>query len=314
MEAYEIGGHQVNPGENQKIELDIADLASGTKIFLPIYVFNGKIPGKRVMLTGGLHGDEINGVEIVRHIISNSDIQNLQQGTLVAIPLLNIYGFINFSRDVVDGKDMNRSFPGSKSGSLASRIAYIISSKVLPNIDVGIDFHTGGGARYNYPQTRYSKDHQGSKALADIFGAPIALSASIIPKSFRSEAIKGDKSVIVYEGGEAQRLNQESVEEGINGVIRVLRHYDMIQGKGEKKVSEHFVRSKWVRAEDAGLFKSNVKSGEYVEKDQILGIIHQIDPKKKSLSVKSSVTGRVIGHNNSPVVNQGDALFHVASK
>ena len=267
-----------------------------------------------MLLTGGLHGDEINGVEIVRRIISNSQIQQLDQGSLIAIPLLNIYGFINFSREVVEGKDMNRSFPGSKSGSLAARIAHVMSTKVLPNIDLGIDFHTGGGSRYNYPQTRFSKDHVESKELADIFGAPIALSSSIIPKSFRAEAIKRNKTIIVYEGGEAQRLNEESVEEGINGAMRVLRHYGMLPGKNKIRKSEHFSRTTWIRAEDAGLFEAIVTSGDYVKKDQMMGNIHQIDPSSRSLIIKSRVEGRIIGHNNSPVINQGEALFHVAKK
>lgn len=314
MEAFEICGHTIQPGDSKKIELDIADLASGTRIFLPIYIFNGEKPGKNVLLTGGLHGDEINGVEIVRRIISNPELHKLKKGSLVTIPLLNIYGFINFSREVVDGKDMNRNFPGSKSGSLASRIAHVISSKVLPVIDIGVDFHTGGGSRYNFPQTRYSKDHPESLELANIFAAPIALKSSIIPKSFRAEAIKRKKTVIVYEGGEAQRLNEESVDEGIEGVLRILRHYGMLSGKNKAKESDQFIKSKWVRAEDAGIFEPIYKSGDKVKKDQLLGKIHQIDPKKKTLLVKSRIEGRIIGHNNSPVVNQGEALFHVASK
>ena len=314
LQPLEICGHNINTGESKVIKLDIADLASGTKIYIPIYVFKGGKEGKNILLTAGLHGDEINGIEIVRRIITESMSSNFKEGALIAIPLLNPYGFINFSRDVVEGKDINRSFPGAKKGSLAARIARVVSKEILPKMDLVMDFHTGGASRYNYPQTRYTKSHLDSFELSKIFGAPVHLSSGLIPKSFRAEAIKQKKAIVVYEGGESKRIDEEAVQEGINGIHRVFNHYNLLEKEVIANDNRHFVKKQWIRASDSGLFRPSVLSGEEVIAGQILGYINQIDPKKPAIKVKSSSSGFVIGHNNSPVVNQGDALFHLASE
>ncbi|NND76707.1 MAG: succinylglutamate desuccinylase/aspartoacylase family protein [Flavobacteriales bacterium] len=311
-ETIEICGHSILPGQNKRIHLDIADLASGTKIDLPIYIFNGKEKGKRVMFTGGLHGDEINGIEIVRRLINKKDLKSIKKGAVVAIPILNVYGFINFSRDVVEGKDMNRSFPGSQRGSLASRVAHVITNKVLPIIDFGIDFHTGGGSRHNYPQTRYTKDHKASEDISDIFSAPLSISTKTIPKSFRETAIKKNKPIVVYEGGEALRLNGPVINEGIKGCERVLSAFGCIDKNIGPGKTKRFDKMTWLRADRSGLFIALKKSGENCQKGELLGKINQIDPDRKLKNVIADRDGTIVGHNNSPVVSQGEALFHIA--
>ncbi|MEM7162588.1 MAG: succinylglutamate desuccinylase/aspartoacylase family protein [Bacteroidota bacterium] len=311
-EIFNICGKSITQRGLNKIELDVADLASGTKIFLPLYVFSGKKPGKNVLLIGGLHGDEINGMEIVRRMILELKNRGLERGSVIAIPLLNIYGFINFSRDVVEGKDINRSFPGSSKGSLAARLAKILSEKIIPQIDLSIDFHTGGATRYNYPQIRYSKGHEESEKLAAIFNAPVTIASNIIPKSFRAECINQDKPVIVFEGGESKRMDTISIEKGILGTLNVLAKNELIDEDFMRNNSRKFENSRWIRAEEAGLFILSKKSGEIISKDEKLGRIAQIDHEKSEIEVVSDQNGMIIGHNNSPVINQGDALFHIA--
>jgi hypothetical protein len=180
----------VKPGEYKVIELPIGSLPTGTPINILVYVFNSKEPGPTVLVQGGLHGDEINGVETCKRMLVNDYFKNVKKGCIIVIPLLNVYGFIHFSRDLPDGKDVNRSFPGSRTGSLAGRIAYYHTNEILPHIDFGIDFHTGGAMRNNYPQIRYTPNCDLSKQLANTFNAPIQFESDLINKSFRATAKK----------------------------------------------------------------------------------------------------------------------------
>ena len=305
-----INRQVIKAGTNAIINLNIAKLASGTKIDLPIYVFRSTEPGPVVLLSGGLHGDEVNGIEIVRRLISSDTLKNLQKGSVIAIPIMNIYGFLNFSRQVPDGKDINRSFPGSKTGSLASRVAYNLTHKVLLEIDCGIDFHTGGASRFNFPQIRYAPRDEFAKEMADAFNAPVTLAANLLEKSLRKEAFKMGKSIIVYEGGESMRFEDHIIEQGVRGARRVLKHLGMISRAPHNEESVFCKSSSWIRAKNSGLFTFYVRSGSRVEKNMVLGKI--TDPFGEfETKIKSAHSGIIIGHNNMPVVNQGDALFHL---
>lgn len=178
-----IGGESVSPGKSKFVKITIDRLPTGTLIDIPVYVFNAKKPGPVVLVQAGLHGDEVNGIEIVRRMLRDGDFK-VEAGAVIAVPILNIFGFIHYSRDVPDGKDVNRSFPGTKSGSMASRIAYHHLREILPQIDMAIDLHTGGGQRQNYPQIRYTKEDVNSAILARIFNAPITFSSGLIKGSF----------------------------------------------------------------------------------------------------------------------------------
>jgi predicted deacylase len=306
-----IAGKTIPPGEKAKINLRLAKLPSGTTIDLPVYIFRSKKAGPTVLLSGGLHGDEINGIEIVRRLIDGDHLDGLIKGSVVAIPVMNIFGFLNFSRDVPDGKDVNRSFPGSHTGSLASRIAYFLTHNVLKEIDFGIDFHTGGASRFNFPQIRYSGKDAKAVKLAEEFGAPVTLLSPLVDKSLRKQAFKMGKTILVYEGGESMRMDEEVVETGLNGALRLLTAKGMLSATPPPPPETIICRnSRWIRAKRSGIYRGVIKSGMTVNKGDVLGYI--TDPFGEfSTTIKAPANGLVICHNNMPVINQGDALIHL---
>jgi predicted deacylase len=307
-----IDNQSVKYGDKAVINLNIARLISGTEIDLPIYAYRSKKPGPTVLLSGGLHGDEINGVEIVRRMIDQKVFDNLKCGSVIAIPVMNIYGFLNFSREVPDGKDINRSFPGSLSGSLASRVAYNLTHKVLQEIDFGLDFHTGGANRYNYPQTRFDPSDARAKEISEVFNAPISLESKFIDKSFRKQAMKMDKTIVVYEAGESMRFDEQSITEGILGAKKVLAHFGMIDFTSEPQETIKCSESIWVRAKGSGILHLEKTSGQSVKSKEILATITDPFGNFKT-KIKAPKDGTIIGHTNAPLVNQGDALYHIGN-
>lgn len=307
----EINNTIIHPGSEDTVNLSVGKLPVGHRIYIKVNVYNAPEPGPVILLMGGLHGDEINGVEVLRRAISSGMFSNLTCGAVVAVSLLNVYGFINFSRDLPDGKDVNRSFPGNSRGSLASRIAAVVSRKILPVIDLGIDLHTGAANRYNYPQIRFNRKDPHSKELAEAFNAPIMFEQNTIAKSLRKTAKTLGKQILVYEGGESLRLDEYSIKIALDGIQNILIHHQMIQGDLISKEQLVFKRTAWVRASVAGIFNSFSKSGQYIQRGVPIGSIS--DPYGDHMHIVSAVKdGFIIGHNNIAVVNQGDALFHVA--
>jgi predicted deacylase len=227
------------------------------------------------------------------------------------MPVINVYGFLNYSREVPDGKDINRSFPGSKTGSLASRVAYHMTHDIIPAIDYGIDFHTGGAMRTNYPQVRCVMQDSLNVELANAFHAPFTIDSPFRPHSLRQTASKKGKHIIVYEGGESVRFDQHAIEEGIEGTLRLMKHLKMIDFAPAPKVENKIIwNSAWSRARTAGLFQSFIKCGDMVERNQAVGTLTDPFGEFKEL-VKSPSKGYVVGLNNNPVVNAGDALLHI---
>ncbi|MGK0365975.1 MAG: putative deacylase [Saprospiraceae bacterium] len=310
--SFSINGINIVLGEHKKIALQVSRLPSGTPIDIHAFVWRSQKPGPTLLVSGGVHGDEINGVEIVRRSIARDIFQSLKCGSVIAIPLLNVYGFINFSRDVPDGKDVNRSFPGLSTGSLASRVAYVLSQEILPLIDFGIDFHTGGQSHYNYPQIRYSQGDAEAKKLAEQFAGLCLIEKKAFPSTMRHHAMNEGKPILVYEGGENLRFDQLSIDEGLAGIKRVLKAKEMADFKTSDSGSTlRFNKTKWLRSPRAGIFRWISSSGEKVEKGQSIGVIN--DPYgQEETKIFASNAGFIIGHNNSPVVSQGDALFHIA--
>jgi predicted deacylase len=309
MRLIKIAGEEIKPGEFKEIDVKIARLPSHTVIDTPIYVSRAVDEGPVLALVAGMHGDEINGVEIVRRMLEG-ELHRPKRGTIICIPIINVYGFLNFSREVPDGKDINRSFPGNKNGSLASRVAFHITKEILPVIDYGIDFHTGGAMRTNYPQVRATLNNEKNAELAAAFAAPFTIDAPFRPNSLRREASKKGKNIIVYEGGESLRFDLPAVERGIAGTLRLMKHLDMIDWAPHPKEENKIIwNTSWIRARYAGLFQSNVQCGQLVQKGSWVGTI--TDPFgefKEKIFAKH--TGYVIGLNNIPVVNAGDALMH----
>lgn len=309
----QIGNIAIKPGETRKVEINIARLPSHSSIDISITVSRAKKPGPVLLLSGGLHGDEINGIEIVRRMIDEGlNIPDI--GTTICIPLINVYGFIHFSRYVPDGKDVNRSFPGNKNGSLASRVSYYLMKDIIPKIDYGLDFHTGGADRTNYPQLRGMMDDPRNLELAQAFHPHFILHSPYRAKSLRQAAAKQKKPILVYEGGESSRFDEFAIQQGIDGTMRFMHHLGM-SAEPEKKVDfecRYIKRSHWVRAKVSGLFQPKIFSGEYVEKGQLIG--HLTDPFGDfKVPVKCGASGYIIGLNNDPILHAGDAIAHIGS-
>ena len=306
-----IQNNSIEPGQNAVLRLSVGRLPSDTRISLNVHVFRSTEPGPVVLIMAGVHGDEINSVEIVRRTLAGRWFEGLLRGSVVAIPLMNVHGFNNFSRDVPDGKDVNRSFPGSANGSMAARVAHIFTKHILPVVDFGVDFHTGGKSNYNYPQIRYAPVDARSRELADAFGAPYTVASKHIAKSLRKTAFDHGKSVLVYEGGENLRFDQLSIDHGLAGIRRMLHAQGMLpEAAPPPTPSIHLEKADWLRAERPGIFRWLKQSGEMAKPGEILAVLN--DPYgMDEIPVVAKKAGHIIGHNNNPVVGMGDALFHI---
>ena len=310
---FEIAKQVFNPGKNGVVHLSVGRLPSDTTLSIQVHVYRSKKPGPTTLLLAGVHGDEINGIEIVRRVINDNIVEKINTGSIIIIPLLNVYGFINFNRYVPDGKDVNRSFPGTKNGSLASRIAGTLTKHILPLVDYIFDFHTGGDSRYNYPQIRYSRTDIKAKKMAKVFAAPYIIQSGIIVKSLRKIARDFKIPMLIFEGGESTRLNGSAINMGYNGLMRCLMHLGHISMVGVPVPDNDSIlikKTTWIRASFSGIFIWTQRSGTQVSKGDRLGSIN--DPNgQKNVSVIATKDGYIIGHNNASVVNQGDALFHL---
>lgn len=312
MRKIVIDGHEVPPGKDVQIKATIGKLPTRTPIDIPVFVSRSKEDGPVLLVMAGVHGDETNGIEVVRRFIASKH-HRPDRGTIIAIPVYNIYGFISHSRGLPDGKDLNRSFPGSQNGSLASRVAYFLTTQIIPLIDYGLDFHTGGRSHNNYPQIRAYFESEQDMELAKIFGAPFIIHSAFRDKSLRKTAAKAGKQILVYEGGETLRLRKQVIDEGINGILRVMKHLGMREKAPQITRTPIFIESStWVRAKYAGLHHLLVRNGDEVEKKQVIGYI--TDPFGQfEKQIKSPSDGFIIGINNYPVVNMGDALVHIGT-
>ena len=314
MKELIIQGVQVRAGEKANIKIPIAKLPSHTLIDLPIFIRSSLQEGPVVLISGGVHGDEINGIATAKKLLEAFDQElELVRGTVIVIPLVNIYGFLSNSRTFPDGRDLNRSFPGSRKGSLASRIAYILSEEVLPHIDFGIDFHTGGRMISNQPQIRVDFKDKVGVELAKAFGTHYVVHSKHIDKSFRKTAYKNKKHLLVYEGGESMRLDSHSIEEAITGTKRLLHHLEMIHSPQILQTTLVLKESTWIRAKASGIFTCIAHLGDFVRKGEVLASIS--DPYGQVvIPIKATTTGHLIGVNNNPVVNVGDALLHIGEE
>lgn len=313
--AIYLLGERILPGESKTIEVEIAKLHTMTKLKIPIIIERSKVDGPTVLFSAGLHGDEINGTEIVRQIIRRK-INKPKSGTIICIPIINMFGFVNQSRQFPDGRDLNRVFPGSKNGSLASRFAYFLVKEIIPIIDYAVDFHAGGASRFNAPQIRIVPGNDELKELAKIFKAPFTLYSKNIVGSFRNASTKLGVKMLLFEGGKSLDLNTEITQEGIDGAKRFLFHLDMLNPNKEadfnEKKSIFIEKSTWVRASFSGMFIGLVKVGSYVNKGQELATIS--DPFGEiEHKVKAPYSGYIINGNDAGIIYQGDAIFHIST-
>jgi hypothetical protein len=305
-----INNHKVQPGENKTVVLNSYELHTKTNIEIPVHVIHAEKPGPAILLSAGMHGEETNGIEIIRKVISRDEVRKLKCGTLVAIPVINIVSFLYGSRDLPDGRDLNRCFPGSRNGSLGARIAYDLMKHILPIIDFGVDFHTGGAKINNYPQLRCVFDFPDNVALAEKFSPPLIIDSHYREGTFRHEAAKKNKPILVFEGGESMRFDYLAINEGVNGCLRLMRGFEMIDAELPDNTSVKIKKSTWMRAPSSGLFHMNASNGAYVMKGDLLGVICNPFGEVEEKLI-SGVDGYIVGINNQPVVNEGDALIHL---
>lgn len=310
---FQIGETTVNPGKRANISLPVADLYTSTSLSMPVQVICGRRPGPVLFVSAAIHGDELNGVEVIRRLL-RLKILNSIRGTLIAVPIVNVHGFLNQSRYLPDRRDLNRSFPGSAKGSIAARLANTFFTQIVSKADYGVDLHTGAINRSNLPQIRGNLDDQKTLDLANAFGAPVVINANIRDNSLRACVADTGVPILIYEAGEALRFDEICIRAGLRGVLNIMRAIGMLPEKrpGRKKVSPLLARStSWVRAPDSGIFNTDVQLGNSVTKGQRLGSIS--DPMGDASEVMSApFDGIVIGRSNLPLAHEGDALFNIA--
>lgn len=310
-EPLELLGNSIAPGKTVRLTLEIAKLLTNTPIQIPVIVSHAKNHGPTLLLMAGVHGDEINGVETIRRIVRKG-WHKPTKGTVICIPVYNIFGFLNSSREFPDGRDLNRVFPGSKNGSLASQFANIFMKEIAPLTDVILDFHTGAAQRNNFPQTRCDFKNKAAKELCDIFAAPFTIDSALLAKSVRSEVTKLGKKYVIFEGGKASRIDQFAVTTAMQGIQRIMTHLGLRYFDVEPPSYKEYIiqQSKWIRASTSGMFNVKIVNGQYVEKGTILAKIS--DPFGKfERSVKAPFNGMIFNVNEIPLVNKGDALFNI---
>ncbi|WP_203336500.1 succinylglutamate desuccinylase/aspartoacylase family protein [Nocardioides limicola] len=310
-ESFAIGNVRVRAGQAREVEIPITRLVTGADVHLPVRVLHGKEPGPAVWINAAIHGDEVLGVEVIRRVLSTLSPKTLH-GTLVAVPVVNVLGFMTGDRYLPDRRDLNRSFPGSARGSLASRIAHLFMVEVVDRCDIGIDLHTAADRRANLPQIRADLDDPRTRELAEAFGAPVMLHSKLRDGSLRQAGKDRGSTVLLYEGGEALRFDEVPITAGVDGVRRVLASLGMVDTNGG--VAEPSVecrQSSWVRARRTGILHLEVELGDRVEAGQRIGGLSDTFGRRVRL-VHADRSGVVIGLNRAPLVNSGDAIAHLA--
>ena len=311
---FTIGGVQVPPGRRATVSLPVANLYTNSPVVLPVIVQNGARPGPRLFISAALHGDEIIGVEIIRRLLRLPDLKGIA-GTLLAVPIVNVMAFLHQSRYLPDRRDLNRSFPGSDSGSLAARLANLFLKEVVGRCEYGLDLHTGALHRPNLPQIRCDLAHPDTLRLARAFGAPLLLNSNPTAGTLREYTTRKGIPVLLYESSEALRFDETCIRIGVQGALNVMYELKMLErpAHATPRLVEPVVAksSTWARSPTSGILRAQAALGDEVRDGQTLGIVG--DPFGETETVVTSPTaGVVIGRLNLPLVHEGDALFHIA--
>lgn len=313
MKPLVIGEYEIKPGESKRIELPVAKLYTDTDISLPVQIFRGRKDGPTMFVSAAVHGDELNGIEIIRRLINHKSFK-VTHGTVIAVPMVNVYGVVNQSRYMPDRRDLNRCFPGSAKGSLAGRVAHIFLNEIVKHCDYGIDLHTGAIHRTNLPQIRANLSDEETATLAKEFGVAVLLNSDLRDGSLRESAVEHGTKILLYEAGEALRFDELSIRAGVKGVMNILSHLGMTRKRRTRKVFEPFIAysSSWVRANASGIVRNLVHIGDQVKRGDVLAEIGTPFGDVVGL-VKASRSGIVIGKQNIPLVQEGEAMFNVAN-
>jgi predicted deacylase len=313
QKPIEIAGVTVTPGSRQSIDIPLPSFYTHSSVNMPVHVVHGRRPGPVLLVSAAVHGDEINGVEIIRRLLTHKSIDR-NKGTLIAIPVVNVYGFVSKSRYLPDRRDLNRSFPGSENGSMASRLANVLMTQILPHTTHIIDLHTGAVNRENLPQIRAKLlGNPQLETLAKAFGVPVILNAEFLENSFRAAAFDRGIGVLLYEAGEALRFDEVSIRAGVRGVLQVMIELDMRpRNKRPRKVDSMVANtSRWVRAGQSGILRSLVATGTKVQEGDLLAYINN-PLGENTEQLTSPIAGIIIGKTNLPLVFAGEALFNIA--
>lgn len=311
-EPFLLAGKEIRPGTHEVVELRAAQLYTQTPVEIPVHVIHGRREGPVLLVCAAIHGDELNGVEIIRRLLLHSGLRSLR-GTLLVVPVVNVFGFIHGSRYLPDRRDLNRCFPGTEKGSLGGRMAWVFKTQVLDHVTHGVDLHTGAVHRSNLPQVRANLDNPEVAAMAHAFGVPVVMHSILREGSMREVADAQNIPVITYEAGEALRYEEGPIRAGVRGVVNVMRHLGMIRGKQRKVKDAQVARSStWVRAGVDGVFRSMVTLGAYVKKGECIGRISDPFSTSDEEEVCTPCDGILVGRNNLPLVHEGEALFNIA--
>lgn len=312
MKSIRIAGQDIEPGKRYQLDIAGIRLHTDTDIAIPVTVMRAKREGPTVFVSAAIHGDELNGIEIIRRLLKQKALK-LNMGTLILVPMVNIYGVLNQSRYMPDRRDLNRCFPGSAKGSLAGRLAHTFMTEVVQHCDYGIDLHTGAIHRSNLPQIRADLDDAETCDLAQAFGVPVLLNSNLRDGSLRQSAVENGTKILLYEAGQALRFDEFSIRAGVKGILNVLGHIGLIKRKPVKKPVEHFIanNSVWCRANESGIVNNLKALGDSVQKNEPLATIG--GPFGETFdTVKAPKAGIIIGKQNIPLAQEGDALFHIA--
>ena len=311
--SIEIGGTTISPGQRVTVDLPVADLYTSTSLHMPVEVICGRKPGPVMFVSAAVHGDELNGVEIIRRLLKRKALKSIR-GTLLAIPIVNVHGFLNQSRYLPDRRDLNRSFPGSAKGSIAARLANLFIKEIVSKADYGIDLHTGALHRSNLPQIRANLDDPATLDIARVFGTPVIINADIRDGSLRACAFERGMPILIYEAGEALRFDEISIRAGLRGILYVMRHIGMLPALKNPKLATPVVAksTSWVRAPDSGIVSAKVKLGNSVQKGQKIALISNPVGEAEA-AVLAPFHGIVIGQSNLPLAHEGDALFNLGA-
>ncbi|MEO1168910.1 MAG: succinylglutamate desuccinylase/aspartoacylase family protein [Pseudomonadota bacterium] len=310
---FDFAGDSVPAGSRAAFDLPISKVSSGNEVSLPVRIVHGTRPGPVLFVSAAIHGNEITGVEIARRLLKKISPKTLS-GTLLCVPIVNVYGFVGNSRYLPDRRDLNRSFPGSPSGSLASQLAYLFRTEIIERADFGIDLHSAAVHRTNLPQIRISPDCPKAEEMAFAFGAPAIITSPLRDKSLRKVALDAGVEMLLYEAGEGLRFDDFSIRTGVNGIMRVMCAMGMIRSKRLEKpmpTPARSTRSTWVRAPRGGVCALTAHAGAIVAEGQALAKVGDPTGDEEEI-VRSPIDGIIIGHATLPIVNQGDALVHIA--
>lgn len=309
-----ICGNDILPGEEKLLELPLPEFSAHLPARLPVKIFRAERPGPRVFITGTIHGDELIGIDIINKLLSSGKLQQLVCGDVIIIPVVNVFGLVQQSRYLPDGRDLNRSFPGSKKGSSAARLAHFLFQEIITQCSHGIDLHSGADHRFNLPQIRIDTEDKEAMALAKAFAAPVVFKSELRKGSLREAAKQQSIPVLLFESAMAAMFDEEAVDTGYKGIINVLHALQMLKLPMDDDKKEALLivnKSQWIRAPKTGIFRAGCQVKKHVKKGEVVGTITDFFGEVVA-EVKSKYEGIIIGHTLTPDVNEGDPLFHIA--